>query len=241
MLQTRLDTSARDPVLHTTCHASGMGGSADDELSFVPGFPELATSSDVLADALEASHMLPADRLGDLVRQAGRAIGAIDVSMWLIDYGQVLLVPVVTATPTGPTRARCGDHDGRPGVRSRRTDRVRRAGSAPLGPAGGWHRTARRSALRVRWTVDRQEPSRRRRRRRRWPARSSSANASTPTTTRCGGVARSSTWPPRCSGSSSHRSSRRSRRPRSPGSWSLHTASAATGSTTRVVATSSTS
>ena len=38
--------------------------------------------------------MLPADRLGDLVRQAGCAIGAIDVSMWLIDYGQVLLVPV---------------------------------------------------------------------------------------------------------------------------------------------------
>ena len=95
----------------------GMGGGADDELSFVPGFRELATSSHVLADALEASHMLPADRLGDLVRQAGVAIGAIDVSMWLIDYGQVLLVPVdgdstaaleVANTTAGRAFARAG-------------------------------------------------------------------------------------------------------------------------------------
>ena len=72
-----------------------MGASADDELWFVPGFRELATASEVLAAALEASHMLPADRLGDLVRQAGLAIGATDVSMWLIDYGQVTLVPIL--------------------------------------------------------------------------------------------------------------------------------------------------
>ena len=69
-----------------------MDASADDELWFVPGFAELATASDVLAAALQASHTLPADRLVDLLRQAGRAIGATDVSMWLIDYGQVSLV-----------------------------------------------------------------------------------------------------------------------------------------------------
>ena len=28
------------------------------------------------------------------LRQAGRAIGALDVSMWVIDYGQVILVPI---------------------------------------------------------------------------------------------------------------------------------------------------
>ena len=71
-----------------------MGTNARDELWFVPGFRELATASDVLAATVEASHMLPADRLGDLLRQAGLAIGAIDVSMWVIDYGQVTLVPV---------------------------------------------------------------------------------------------------------------------------------------------------
>ena len=38
-------------------------------------------------------HMLPADRLGDLLRQAGIAIGAVDVSMWLVDYGQAFLKP----------------------------------------------------------------------------------------------------------------------------------------------------
>jgi len=71
-----------------------VGASADDELWFVPGFRELANASDVLAAALEASHMLPADRLGDLLRQAGQAIGASDVSMWVIDYGQATLVPI---------------------------------------------------------------------------------------------------------------------------------------------------
>jgi serine phosphatase RsbU (regulator of sigma subunit) len=71
-----------------------MGASADDELWAVPGFRELATASDVLAAALEASHMLPADRLGDLLGQAGLAIGATDVSMWVIDYGQSSLVPL---------------------------------------------------------------------------------------------------------------------------------------------------
>jgi serine phosphatase RsbU (regulator of sigma subunit) len=71
-----------------------MGAHAESELWFVPGFRELASASDVLAAALEASHMLPADRLSDLLRQAGRAIGATDVSMWVIDYGQVTLVPI---------------------------------------------------------------------------------------------------------------------------------------------------
>jgi serine phosphatase RsbU (regulator of sigma subunit) len=70
-----------------------MGKDTGDELRFVPGFRELASASDVLAATVEASHMLPADRLGDLLRQAGLAIGATDVSMWVIDYGQVTLVP----------------------------------------------------------------------------------------------------------------------------------------------------
>jgi serine phosphatase RsbU (regulator of sigma subunit) len=77
-----------------------MGGGSESELWFVPGFAELATASDVLAAALEAAHMLPADRLTDLLRQAGRAIGATDVSMWLIDYGQVSLVPIDDKTPS---------------------------------------------------------------------------------------------------------------------------------------------
>ena len=55
-----------------TCHAPGVGANADDELRLVPGFRELADAFDVLAAALEASHMLPADRLGDLLRQAGQ-------------------------------------------------------------------------------------------------------------------------------------------------------------------------
>jgi serine phosphatase RsbU (regulator of sigma subunit) len=63
-------------------------------LWFVPGFRELATATDVLAAALSTSHTLPPDRVGDLLRQAGRAIGATDVSTWLIDYGQAVLVPV---------------------------------------------------------------------------------------------------------------------------------------------------
>jgi serine phosphatase RsbU (regulator of sigma subunit) len=71
----------------------GMGARGDDELRSVPGFDELASASDVLAAALAVSHTLPADRVGDLLRQAGRAIGATDVSMWLIDYGQVSLIP----------------------------------------------------------------------------------------------------------------------------------------------------
>ena len=77
-----------------TCHAPGVGANADDELRLVPGFRELADASDVLAAALEASHMLPADRVGELLRQAGRAVGATDVSMWVIDYGQMTLVPL---------------------------------------------------------------------------------------------------------------------------------------------------
>ncbi|MET0577165.1 MAG: PP2C family protein-serine/threonine phosphatase [Ilumatobacteraceae bacterium] len=71
-----------------------MGASADDELWFVPGFRELASASDVLAGALDASHLLPPDRVEDLVRQAGRSVGATDVSMWVIDYGQATLVPI---------------------------------------------------------------------------------------------------------------------------------------------------
>jgi serine phosphatase RsbU (regulator of sigma subunit) len=77
-----------------------MGARAEAELWSVPGFRELASSSNVLAATLEASHMLPADRLSDLLRQAGRAIGAIDVSMWVIDYGQVALVPIDDDAPS---------------------------------------------------------------------------------------------------------------------------------------------
>jgi serine phosphatase RsbU (regulator of sigma subunit) len=70
-----------------------MGARGEDELWFVPGFADLHDSNEVIAATLEVSHMLPPDRLGDLLRQAGQAIGASDVAMWLIDYGQVTLVP----------------------------------------------------------------------------------------------------------------------------------------------------
>ena len=70
-----------------------MGSSGDDELWFVPGFADIVGAVDVLAATLLASHMLPPDRVGDLLRQAGVAIGAVDVSMWLIDYGQAFLKP----------------------------------------------------------------------------------------------------------------------------------------------------
>ena len=70
-----------------------MGSSRDDELWFVPGFADLVGAVDVLAATLQASHMLPPDRVSDLLRRAGIAIGAVDVSMWLIDYGQAFLKP----------------------------------------------------------------------------------------------------------------------------------------------------
>jgi hypothetical protein len=53
-------------------------------LWFVPGLRELANAAELLTASLEASHMLPADHLSALLRQAGRAIGATDVSMWVI-------------------------------------------------------------------------------------------------------------------------------------------------------------
>jgi hypothetical protein len=68
-----------------------MGSVHDGELWSVPGFADIGTGEDVLAATLQASHMLPPDRLSGLLRQAGRAIGADDVSMWLIDYGQAVL------------------------------------------------------------------------------------------------------------------------------------------------------
>ena len=99
-----------------------MGSSRDDELWFVPGFAELDAAVDVLAAVLQASHMLPPDRVSDLIRRAGGAIGAVDVSMWLIDYGQAFLtrseddsgdggdsdgtIPV-TGTAAGRVFARC--------------------------------------------------------------------------------------------------------------------------------------
>ena len=64
-----------------------------DELMFVPGFADLEGASDVLSSTLKAAHMLPPDRLSDLFRRASAAIGPIDASMWLIDYGQALLAP----------------------------------------------------------------------------------------------------------------------------------------------------
>ena len=70
-----------------------MGSSRDDELWFVPGFADIVGAADVLAATLQASHMLPPDRVSDLLRRAGIAIGAVDVSMWLIDYGQAFLKP----------------------------------------------------------------------------------------------------------------------------------------------------
>ena len=83
-----------------------MGGAADDELWSVPGFADITGAEDVLAATLMASHMLPADRLGDLLRQAGIAIGAVDVSMWLVDYGQAFL------KPSEDGRGELGDTDG---------------------------------------------------------------------------------------------------------------------------------
>jgi hypothetical protein len=68
-----------------------MGRSDDDELWSVPGFADIGTGVDVLAAVLQASHMLPPDRLSDLLRRGGMAIGADGVSMWLIDYGQAVL------------------------------------------------------------------------------------------------------------------------------------------------------
>jgi serine phosphatase RsbU (regulator of sigma subunit) len=74
-----------------------VSASPDDELSLVPGFAELADARDVLATALDASHILPPDRLEALLRRAASAIGADDVTMWLIDYGQALLMPTIAA------------------------------------------------------------------------------------------------------------------------------------------------
>jgi serine phosphatase RsbU (regulator of sigma subunit) len=86
------------------------------------GFAGLGADGDVLAAALRASHTLPPDRVIDLLRQAGSAIGAIGVSMWLIDYGQSLLKPfldrpedvassdgtmAVSGTTAGRAFARC--------------------------------------------------------------------------------------------------------------------------------------
>ena len=72
---------------------SDRGSRRADEVWFVPGFADIIGAQDVLAATLQASHMLPADRVDDLLRQAGAAIGAVDVSMWLIDYGQAFLKP----------------------------------------------------------------------------------------------------------------------------------------------------
>ena len=79
----------------TTVPVFGVGASRDDELWFVPGFVEVAAGGDVLAAALEASHLLPPDRLDALARRAAQAIGAENVSMWLIDYGHAWLMPEI--------------------------------------------------------------------------------------------------------------------------------------------------
>ena len=73
----------------------GVGASSDDQVWFVPGFVEVATGGDVLASALEASHLLPPDRLDALGRRAAQAVGAEDLSMWLIDYGHAWLMPQI--------------------------------------------------------------------------------------------------------------------------------------------------
>lgn len=79
----------------------GVSASPDDEPSIVPGFADL-DGREVLAAALDASHLLPPDRVEALIREAGRAIGAEEVSMWLIDYGQAFLMPTIA---TGRRRA----------------------------------------------------------------------------------------------------------------------------------------
>ena len=88
-----------------------------DELRWVPGFADIDGGPDVLAAALQAAHTLPPDRLIDLLREAGAAIGALDVSMWLIDYGQSLLKPSVDHTgdvgPHGGTMSVTGTTAGR--------------------------------------------------------------------------------------------------------------------------------
>ena len=84
------------------------------------GAPDLPISTaglTLLAAALQAAHTLPPDRLIDLLREAGAAIGALDVSMWLIDYGQSLLKPSVDHTgdvgPHGGTMSVTGTTAGR--------------------------------------------------------------------------------------------------------------------------------
>src|ERR687897_3953264 len=79
----------------------GVSASPDDEPSIVPGVADL-DGRVVLAAALDASHLLPPDRVEALIRQVGRAIGAEEVSMWLIDYGQAFLMPTIA---TGRRRA----------------------------------------------------------------------------------------------------------------------------------------
>jgi hypothetical protein len=118
----------------------GVGASPDDELSFVLGFADL-DGKEVLAAALEASHLLPPDRVEALIRQAGRAIGAVEVSMWLIDYGQAFLMPTIA---TGRRRAVgraesalavAGTAAGRV-FATAATSGVARTESAPVGPVG---------------------------------------------------------------------------------------------------------
>ena len=92
---TRFTGSVASASRVTTVPVFGVGASRDDELWFVPGFVEVAAGGDVLAAALEASHLLPPDRLDALARRAAQAIGAENVSMWLIDYGHAWLMPEI--------------------------------------------------------------------------------------------------------------------------------------------------
>ena len=59
------------------------------------GSSRLPAGGDVPAAALEASHLLPPDRLDALARRVAQAIGAENVSMWLIDYGHAWLMPEI--------------------------------------------------------------------------------------------------------------------------------------------------
>ena len=94
--------------------------------------------------------------MSDLLRRAGLAIGAVDVSMWLIDYGQAFL------EPSDDGRGAIGHSDGtipvtgtrRDAPLPGRADRVRSSCSAPLGADPRRHRAIGRASVRVPRTID---------------------------------------------------------------------------------------
>jgi serine phosphatase RsbU (regulator of sigma subunit) len=58
------------------------------------GAPNPAATGDPLRSLLRASHHLPADRLGSVVAEHARMLGALDAVVYLVDYEQHELIPV---------------------------------------------------------------------------------------------------------------------------------------------------